>query len=166
MEASKEDRPNPAAAACGPENESETLHGDTYAQEASGKKGRKWPVKVLVLVSAGLFAVVLIGSWGRGVFRSRPRIESYGDWSTGPAVAQARASCCATGCGGGRSQSLDLAVETQAKAKGLEYYTKKTGKTGASARVTDFGCHIQVDILEGGKVALSLTYTGGEVREI
>jgi hypothetical protein len=166
MESSREDRPDPASVACDPENESGALQGNPCGQMASGKKKRKWPVKALVLVSAGLFAIVLMESWGEGVFLSRSRIESYGDWNTGPAVAKARASCCATGCGGGKSQSLDPAVETQAKAKGLEYYTKKIGKTGASARVSDFGCHIQVDILENGKVALSLTYTGGEVREI
>jgi hypothetical protein len=48
----------------------------------------------------------------------------------------------------------------------LEYYERKTQKKGAEAKVTDFGCHIQVDIIEGGKVILSLTYNGREVQEI
>ena len=35
-----------------------------------------------------------------------------------------------------------------------------------NARVTDFGCHIQVDIIENGKSVVSLTYKQGEVQEI
>ena len=166
MEMSKEKRPDPAPPACCPENRSGDLHGRPRGQEASGKKEWKWPVKALMLAPAGLFAVVLMGSWGGGVFWPRSRSESCGSWSTGPAETRARGSCCSPGWGGRHSPSLDPAVETQAKAKGLEYYTKKTGKTGASARVTDFGCHVQVDILESENVVLSLTYTGGEVREI
>jgi hypothetical protein len=70
------------------------------------------------------------------------------------------------GCGGGRAQPLDPKIEADAKAKGLEYYEKKTPKKGASARVTNFGCHIQVDIIEDEKVVVSLTYRQGEVQEI
>jgi hypothetical protein len=82
-------------------------------------------------------------------------------------VTTAKASCCKSGCGGGsRARSLDPKIEKEAKAKGIEYYEKKTQKKGASAKVTDFGCHIQVDIIEEGKVALSLTYRDGEVQEI
>jgi hypothetical protein len=81
-------------------------------------------------------------------------------------VSTAKASCCTSGCGGGRARPLDPKIEKEAKAKGLEYYEKKTQKRGASARVTDFGCHIQVDIIEDGKVVVSLTYKQGEVQEI
>ena len=79
-----------------------------------------------------------------------------------PAAAPAVA-----GCGGsGRAQPLDPKIEQEAKAKGLEYYEKKTQKKGAGAKVTNFGCHIQVDIIEDGKVVVSLTYNQGEVQEI
>ncbi len=77
-----------------------------------------------------------------------------------------KASCCKTGCGGGSAQPLDPEIERDAKAKALEYYEKKTQKKGAEAKVTNFGCHIQVDIIDGGKVILSLTYNGKEVQEI
>ena len=67
-----------------------------------------------------------------------------------------------SGCGGGgRAQPLDPKIEKEAKAKALEYYEKKTQKKGASAKVTNFGCHIQVDIIEDGKVVVSLTYKQG-----
>ena len=83
-------------------------------------------------------------------------------------VSNAQASCCAPGggCGGGKPQAaLSVDIQKDAKEKALEYYEKKTQKKGAEARVTDFGCHIQVDIVEAGKVVLSLTYSQGAVEE-
>ncbi len=59
-----------------------------------------------------------------------------------------------------------MKVEKEAREKALRYYQTKTKKNGADARVTDFGCHIQVDIIEKNKVVLSLTYDRGEVQEI
>jgi hypothetical protein len=95
--------------------------------------------------------------------KAKAQIETYEKLE--PFYA-AKASCCRSGCGGGRAQPLDPKIEQEAKAKGLEYYEKKTQKKGADAKVTNFGCHIQLDIIEDGKVALSLTYRDGEVQEI
>jgi len=96
--------------------------------------------------------------------KTNAKIEAYEKLRP---VSTARASCCTSGCGGrGRAQPLDPKIEREAKARGLEYYERKTLKKGASAKVTDFGCHIQVDIIEDGKVVLSLTYKQGEVQEI
>jgi D-Tyr-tRNAtyr deacylase len=95
--------------------------------------------------------------------KAKAQIETYEKLEP---VLTAKASCCKSGCGGGRTQPLDPKVEKEAKAKGLEYYEKKTQKKGASAKVTNFGCHIQVDIIEDGKVVVSLTYRQGEVQEI
>jgi hypothetical protein len=96
--------------------------------------------------------------------KTNARIETYEKLQP---ISTAKASCCTSGCGGGgRARPLDPKIEKEAKAKGLEYYEKKTQKKGASARVTNFGCHIQVDIIEDGKVVVSLTYNQGEVQEI
>jgi hypothetical protein len=95
--------------------------------------------------------------------KAKAKIETYEKLEP---VLTAKASCCRSGCGGGRVQPLDPKTEQEAKTKGLEYYEKKTQKKGASARVTNFGCHIQVDIIEDGKVVVSLTYKQGEVQEI
>jgi hypothetical protein len=95
--------------------------------------------------------------------KAKAKIETYEKLEP---VVTAKASCCKSGCGGGRAQPLDPKIEADAKAKGLEYYEKKTQKKGASASVTNFGCHIQVDIIEDGKVVVSLTYRQGEVQEI
>ncbi len=96
--------------------------------------------------------------------KAKAQIETYEKLQP---VLTAKASCCKTGCGGGgRAQPLDPKIEKEAKVKALEYYEKKTQKKGATARVTNFGCHIQVDIIEDGKVVVSLTYRQGEVQEI
>ncbi len=96
--------------------------------------------------------------------KTNAKIETY---EKSQPVSTAKASCCSSGCGGGgRARPLDPKIEKEAKTKGLEYYEKKTQKKGASARVTNFGCHIQVDIIEDGKVVVSLTYNQGQVQEI
>ncbi len=105
---------------------------------------------------------LLFGQWLTKT-KANAKVETYEKLEP---VSTAKASCCRSGCGGGRAQPLDPKIEKEAKAKGLEYYEKKTQKKGASARVTNFGCHIQVDIIEDEKVVVSLTYNKGEVQEI
>ena len=51
---------------------------------------------------------------------------------------------------GGTAQPLEPDIEQDARAKALEYYEKKTQKKGAEVKVTNFGCHIQIDIIENG----------------
>ncbi len=104
----------------------------------------------------------LFGQW-LAQAKAKAKIETYEKLKP---VYAAKASCCRSGCGGGRAQPLDPKIEQEAKTKALEYYEKKTQKKGADAKVTNFGCHIQVDIIEGGKIVVSLTYNQGEVQEI
>ncbi len=106
---------------------------------------------------------VLFGQWLTKA-KADAKIETYEKLEP---VSTAKASCCSSGCGGGgRAQPLDPKIEQEARAKALEYYEKKTQKKGASARVTNFGCHIQLDIIEDGKATASLAYRNGEVEEI
>ncbi len=105
---------------------------------------------------------LLFGEWFTKA-KANSKIETY---EKSEPVLATKASCCQSGCGGGRVQPLDPKIEKEAKAKALEYYERKTQKKGANARVTNFGCHIQVDIIEEGKVVVSLTYNQGEVQEI
>lgn len=95
--------------------------------------------------------------------KANAKIETYGRFDP---VNASKAWCCRASCGGGIAQPLDPEIEQDAKAKALEYYEKKTQKKGAGTKVTNFGCHIQVDIIEDGRVILSLTYNGKEVQEI
>src|SRR4030042_6521714 len=86
--------------------------------------------------------------------KTNAKIETYEKLQP---VSTAKASCCSSGCGGGgRARPLDPKIEKEAKTKALDYYEKKTQKKGQRARVTNFGCHIQVDIIEDGKVVVSL----------
>lgn len=95
--------------------------------------------------------------------KANAKIEAYEKFEPFYSV---KASCCRTGCGGGIAQPLDPEIERDAKAKALEYYEKKTQKKVEELKVTNFGCHIQVDIIENGKVVISLTYNGKDVQEI
>jgi len=108
---------------------------------------------------------VVVAEWLKDA-KAKAKIETYEKLEP---VSTAKASCCGSrgGCGGGgRVSPLNPKIEKEAREKGLEYYEKKTQKKGATARVTNFGCHIQVDIIEDGKVVVSLTYRQGEVQEI
>lgn len=105
---------------------------------------------------------LLFGQWFKKA-KTGTKIETYEKLEP---ASTAKAFCCTSGCGGGTVQPLDPKIEQEAKAKGLEYYEKKTQKKGADAKVTNFGCHIQVDIIQEGKIAVSLTYRKGEVQEI
>jgi len=138
-------------------------------EELRGELRRGW------MISQFLEKAVLKGDQQNGELiiaqwltraKTNAKIETYEKLQP---VFTAKASCCSSGSGcggGGRARPPDPKIEKEAKAKGLEYYEKKTQKKGASARVTDFGCHIQVDIIEDGKVVVSLTYKQGEVQEI
>jgi hypothetical protein len=122
-------------------------------------------IEKVVLKGDGADGDLRVGQWLAEV-KARAKIVNYEKLEP---VSTPKASRCGNegGCGGGgRAQALDPKVEKEAKARGLEYYEKKTQKTAADAKVTNFGCHIQVDIIEQGKVVLSLTYNQGEVQEI
>jgi len=104
----------------------------------------------------------IFGQWLSKV-KANAKIETFEE--VGPLITK-KASCCTSGCGGGVVSPLDPRIEKEAKAKALEYYEKKTQKKDVEAKVTNYGCHIQVDIIDNGKVVLSLTYNGKEVQEI
>jgi len=138
-------------------------------EDLKAEIGKEWVisqfVQKAVLKGNQINGEQVFGQW-LGKAKANAKIETYEKLEP---VSTAKASCCGSGggCGGGgRAQSLDPKIEQEAKAKGLEYYEKKALKKGASARVTNFGCHIQVDIVEDGKVVASLTYNNGEIQEI
>lgn len=57
------------------------------------------------------------------------------------------------------------AAAAAAAAAGLSYWRAKYGNDAVSARTTDFGCHVQVDIVKDGKVLKSLRYQNGAITE-
>jgi hypothetical protein len=86
------------------------------------------------------------------------------------------ASCCDTpgtsgagGCGTAQPSGNEAApkLRNEAAAAALTAY-RKTNPAGRDpqTRVTDFGCHLQVDIEEAGKVVKSYSYQDGAVTEM
>lgn len=94
------------------------------------------------------------------------------------AFAQGRGSCCGSGgggnvgggCGGGcggkqaSAGPLDPELKSKASAAALAEYRKNNpAEKDVEARVTDYGCHIQVDIEKGGRTIWSYSYQDGNV---
>jgi len=55
---------------------------------------------------------------------------------------------------------------TAARDAAIGYWNMKHGKGPVETKVTDFGCHIQVDILANNKIAKSLRYQNGTITEM
>ena len=96
--------------------------------------------------------------------------------------AQGQGSCCGTtnvrasgggcggrgagGCGGQQAAAgpLDPQLKSEATAAALAAYRKTNpAEKDVAAQVTDYGCHVQVDIEKGGKIVRSYTYQNGSV---
>jgi predicted nucleic acid-binding Zn ribbon protein len=91
------------------------------------------------------------------------------------AFAQGQPSCCGSGGGGGTggcgtkqgSGALDPGLKSKASAAALEAYREThPAEKGLGAKVTDYGCHVQVDIEKEGKIVASYSYSDGKVFEI
>lgn len=54
----------------------------------------------------------------------------------------------------------------EAENAALDYYRKNGGKDGVTAKATNYGCHIQVDIMDGGRVVKSYGYGAGRIYEL
>ncbi|MEK6742991.1 MAG: SurA N-terminal domain-containing protein [Nitrospirota bacterium] len=95
---------------------------------------------------------------------------------------QSSAGCaCCGGDGTGRGPAkhgCDPKAGTSAKGKqparqitaardaAIGYWSKKHGNGPVETRVTDLGCHLQVDILENNRIARSLRYQNGTITEM
>jgi len=73
----------------------------------------------------------------------------------------------AGGCGSkGSGGPIDAQTERRAKEAALAAYKKIDGNTEQlKITVSDYGCHIQVDIDENGKTVKSYSYQDGKVTD-
>jgi hypothetical protein len=55
---------------------------------------------------------------------------------------------------------------TAARDAAISYWSKKHGNGPVETKTTDFGCHIQVDIVEKNRIARSLRYQNGTITEM
>ena len=90
---------------------------------------------------------------------------------SGPGNGQVKAGCGqGKGCG---PQAGPAAGSPQAKAQAeearvaaLAYWKERNGSGPVETKVTDFGCHVQVDIVANSKIAKSLRYQNGTITEM
>lgn len=62
--------------------------------------------------------------------------------------------------------SLNKEIEKDARDKAIKQYQDTYGKKDSlSAKATDYGCHVQVDVYDGDKMVKSYTYQQGNVFE-
>lgn len=86
--------------------------------------------------------------------------------------SSALGGCCSPGGSGSFGPPrpggpLDPKPESEAKKVALEAYQKTNpAQKGVTAKVTDYGCHIQVDIQKEGRTVKSYSYQGGKAFEI
>ncbi len=96
------------------------------------------------------------------------------DRDAGGMTLPSRGGCCGLfgsppGPGGpaGGGRTIDPKIEKEAQKAGLEAFQKTNpNENGVTAKVTDYGCHVQVDIEKEGKVVKSYSYQMGRVFEI
>ncbi len=89
----------------------------------------------------------------------------------GNSWANLSGSCCAPGGNGPapapRGAPLDPTVENQAKEAALKAFRETNPPGGGvTVKVTNYGCHVQVDVQKEGKIVKSYSYQGGKVYEI
>jgi hypothetical protein len=88
-----------------------------------------------------------------------------------PSKGASRQGCdSAKGCGpragkSAGSQQTSVQGET-ARVAALAYWKKQVGSGPVETKVTDYGCHVQVDIVANNRIAKSLRYQNGTITEM
>ncbi len=100
--------------------------------------------------------------------KQKAEVAIYDSGSSAASSSALGGGCCSLGGSGGRPRGpVDAKTESQAKKVALEAYQKANpSEKGVTAKVTDYGCHIQVDIHKEGRIVKSYTYQRGKVFEI
>jgi hypothetical protein len=88
-----------------------------------------------------------------------------------PSKGAARQGCDpANGCGpraGKAAGSKQTSAQGEtARVAALAFWKKQNGSWPVETNVTDYGCHVQVDIMENNRIAKSLRYQNGTITEM
>ncbi|HUJ17397.1 MAG TPA: SurA N-terminal domain-containing protein [Nitrospirota bacterium] len=89
--------------------------------------------------------------------------------STAPRAGSGGCRTARSGCGmanRGAARSTDPLNAGEAADAALRYWHEKHGAEAVSAKVIDFGCHMQVDIIKDTRIISSLRYQGGSISEL
>jgi hypothetical protein len=104
--------------------------------------------------------------------KQKAKVAIYNSGDSPRSLSSSREGCCSLGGSGCVGQSrpggpVDPKTEREAKKVALEVYQKTNpSEKGVETKVTNYGCHIQVDIQKEGKIVKSYTYRQGKVFEI
>jgi DNA-directed RNA polymerase subunit RPC12/RpoP len=129
-------------------------------------------------VPVGVDPDEFFGAW-LAQYRQGAKVSFNKNIGLSQVSSQGQGSCCGSGvptggggCGGrggggcGTKQAgpLDPKLKSEASAAALDAYRKiNPGEKDVAAQVTDYGCHVQVDIEKNGQVVRSYSYQGGNV---
>ena len=103
--------------------------------------------------------------------RQNAELPIYYSGDGGTSSSTLLGGCCGTSGSGSVGPSrpggpVDAKAEKEAQTLALEAYRKiNPSDRGITAKVTDYGCHMQVDIQKEGKVVKSYIYQDGKVFE-
>jgi len=106
--------------------------------------------------------------------KQKAEVAIYEAGDLGGATSSAMGGCCgpdgSSGDSGGRGGiggPVNQQTEEEAKKVALDAFRKSYPPgSEVTAKVTNYGCHIQVDIQKEGKIVRSYTYQGGKAFEI
>ena len=104
--------------------------------------------------------------------RQKAEVTVYSSGNSSQGASALGGGCCGTGgssggCsgGGGTARQADPRIEREAQTAALEAFQRTNpAEKGATAKVTDYGCHIQVDIQKEGRVIKSYSYQNGKIE--
>jgi len=106
--------------------------------------------------------------------RQKAEVTVYNSENLAGSAPSLAGGCCSLtgssgGCGGQSAapRSIDPKIESEAQKAALEAFQKSNpAEKNVAAKVTNYGCHIQVDIQKEGRAVKSYTYQEGKVFEI
>jgi parvulin-like peptidyl-prolyl isomerase len=105
--------------------------------------------------------------------RQKAEVTIYNSGNQAPGPSALAGGCCGSGgssggCSvwGGTARQADPRIEREAQSAALQTFQKSNpAEKGVTAKVTDYGCHIQVDIQKEGRVIKSYSYQNGKIEE-
>jgi hypothetical protein len=118
----------------------------------------------------GLNADVSFNAWLKQA-KQNAELSIYYPRNSAANSASLRGGCCSTEGSGSVDQPrpgnpVDPKTEKEAQRLALEAYRKTDPSSqGITAKVTDYGCHLRVDIQKEGRVVKSYIYQDGKVFE-
>ncbi len=105
--------------------------------------------------------------------RQKAEVKVYGSGNSSRGPSSLGGGCCGSsgtsaGCSawGGTRRQADPRIEREAQSAALQTFQKSNpAEKEVTAVVTDYGCHIQVDIQKEGRVIKSYSYQNGKIEE-